>query len=142
MNAECEAIMADPKWQAEKAEFDRYCAALDVAAAPFLKLKLAWYFLEFTPLAREAMGGDPDIAFQCELEGWIIRMDYSGEIGNGHCHWKCGCEAEALEAFKDDFFAHGTPTRLATEAELTEYQWALDAAVRGWVRARRFNHAS
>jgi hypothetical protein len=124
------AIIKDPQWQKEKAEFDRRSAELDRLAAPVIA-GAAWRWLEFTPEAREQMAGDPDIAFQTEWDGWVIRMDFAGEIGDGSFWWRKGHEAEAVAEW--DLFAHGTPTRPATPEELAEWQWALNSAIRSYV---------
>ena len=123
--------MSDPKWQEEKRAFDLECERLYKAHQPYLALPQNWMFLEFSDAQREIMCGDPDIAFQWSFGEWVIRMDYSGEIGNSSCYWKIGCEAQAESEF--DFFAHGYPKRPATPEELKEYRWALDAAIYNWV---------
>ena len=129
MSQEIMAILNDPSWQKEKAEFDKRFEQHQLAIAPFIS-EARWHLLEFTEDARKVMAGDPDIAFQCEIGGWVIRMDYSGEIGNSASWWKKGHEAECLTEW--DLFAHGKVLRLANDAEHSKYGWAFEEAIGDW----------
>jgi len=121
------AYLASPEFKSEKRDFDAWSGELDRRTAPIITATNGhWHFLEFTAAQREIMAGDPDLAFQVEYNDWVLRMDYSGEIGNGSYHWKKGSEADAEREF--EFFAHGTPVRPASAAEQAEWAWAFDTA--------------
>ena len=108
-------------------------------AAPLMEArKGTWHLLEFTPEEKAAQGGDPDIAFISDVDGWVLRMDYAGEIGPSTFIWRSGHEAEALEEWNSRFlepgFALGRKAGPATPAHLREFEWALEQAVRDLAR--------
>ena len=123
------AYLDSPEFQATKRAADKWSAMLDSLTAPIVAGTTGcWRLLEFTPAQREIMAGDPDLAFQVEYGDWVLRMDYASEIGNGSFHWRKGSEDAAEREF--ELFAHGTPTRLATPAEVAEFGWAFESACR------------
>jgi len=124
-----EAYLATAEFKAKQREADEWSAMLDSLTAPiFAATNGHWQLLEFTPAQREIMAGDPDLAFQVEYGDWVLRMDYAHEIGNGSLLWRKGSEDAAEREF--ELFAHGTPTRLATPAEVAEFGWAFESACR------------
>ena len=122
-------------WLEAKAESER----LDRAADPLIARRAGcWHILEFTPEEKAHQGGDPDIAFISEVDGWVVRMDYAAEIGNGSFFWRSGHEAQAVEVRNSEplecGFSLGSRGRLASAEELETYGWALDDAVRDLTR--------
>jgi len=123
------AYLDSPEFKAAKHEADEWSDMLDRLTAPIVAATAGrWQLLEFTPAQREIMAGDPDLAFQVEYGDWVLRMDYAHEIGNGSFLWRKGSEDAAEREF--ELFAHGTPTRLATPAEVAEFGWAFESACR------------
>ena len=128
-----ERFCSTPEFLAAKKKSDEEFARLVEKAVPVIAATdNSWFLLEFTPEDMEIQGGDPEIAFQCEYGEYVLRVDYSDEIGNSSCWWRKGFESEALQQF--EYFAHGIPSRLATEEEVAEYQWAFREAVRSFTR--------
>ncbi len=126
---EIEAYLNSPEFKAAQREQNEWDAELDRRTAPIVAATTGrWQLLEFTLAQREIMAGDPDLAFQVEYGDWVLRMDYAHEIGNGSFLWRKGSEDAAEREF--ELFAHGTPTRLATPAEVAEFGWAFESACR------------
>ncbi len=124
---EIEAYLNSPEFKAAQREQNEWDAELDRRTAPIVAATTGrWQLLEFTLAQREIMAGDPDLAFQVEYGDWVLRMDYAHEIGNGSFLWRKGSEDAAEREF--ELFAHGTPTRLATPAEVAEFGWAFESA--------------
>ena len=123
------AYLASPEFKAKQREQEEWTATLNRLTAPIVAGTTGrWRLLEFTAAQREIMAGDPDLAFQVEYGDWVLRMDYAHEIGNESFLWRKGSEDAAAREF--ELFAHGTPTRLATPAEVAEFGWAFESACR------------
>lgn len=119
-------LRQDPKWVAEQRAFKRWSRDIDVVIADMAD-RAEWWLLEFTPEVMAIQCGDPDIAFQCELDGYVLRADYVSECGPCSFYWQPGLEEECLEKF--EFFGHGTPSRRATAEEMDKYGgWLMRAA--------------
>ena len=128
-----QSYMETDEFKNSKAEFDARFARNAAFAAPILEaVDGSWRKLEFTPEAMEIQGNDPDIAFQCEWENWVIRADYSDEIGDSMWFWEKGSEDSATEEWCNEFFAHGTPGPPITSEEREEFGWVLENAIRSF----------
>lgn len=119
--------------KSKKISDDNYARLVAMAAPVISATDTLWFRLGFSPEAMEIQCGDPETAFQCEYGEYVIRMDFSSEIGNSSMWWRKGYEKEALQEL--DCFAHGTPLRPATAGEIDQFQWAFHAAIRHFIRA-------
>jgi len=129
LSPEITAYLESPEFKAKKREADEWSDMLDRLTAPIVAGTAGrWRLLEFTPAQHEIMASDPDLAFQVEYGDWVLRMDYAHEIGNESFLWRKGSEDAAEREF--ELFAHGTPARLATPAEVAEFGWAFESACR------------
>lgn len=128
-----QAYLDSDEFKREKEEFDAWVKRIDELSEPIIDA-VDWHLLEFTDEAMEIQRGDPEIAFQCEWDGWVIRSDFSSEIGDSSWYWKKGCEQDAVDEWGDtEMFAHGTPVRPITLVELDLHEWHLRSAIRGFV---------
>lgn len=125
------AYMESEEFKQLKLANDLRSKRISALANPLIEqARPLWRLLGFTEEDMRIQGGDPEIAFQCEVGGWVVRTDFSSEIGESAWFWQAGCEAAAVLEWKEEFFALGTPTRPPTEKEFEEHEWHMKEAIR------------
>jgi len=96
---------------------------------------LIWHRMRFTKADLAALAVDPDfVVFEADYEGYVIRVEYEGEVGPATMYWKHGYESQAeIEGLR---WGHdwkrgrrGPVTHIPSNLE-----WAAQQAIDAFVR--------
>lgn len=141
----------DPELKTQEGKYRLH----DLLMPEILKeIREKWVRMHFTKQQLKEMAVDQDfVAYEVPYHGWIIRMEYEGEIGPGSMYWESGHEDEMKATMEEDYPAwyrgrretgpkEWSPKKEAVRTrkdqgweflEGKNLEWALDEAVNGFV---------
>jgi hypothetical protein len=128
----------DPQWVMQRDALRSRVSLVDHYAAPITEaLRGKWKKVDFTDEELDEMGVDPDfVALEVDFNGWILRAEFEGEIGNSSAWWREGLDDEMKAETEDRegiAWFRGRRGGAMTKAEAKRLEWILDEAVKLFV---------